>query len=373
MKPGAANKDAPHIVRFAKNEFANKRWMAVSNNIRCERSSGNYVPLKADFPAKGLFAMTVRGLKFPGDAQNKECILVFQIRKVITSPFDFRELEVVREEIEVRDIDNVTISTQEHTTTNIMTNNKPSSALSSATILDEIGEIDESVLGMEIEYSHIHKENESGTEGIVVHHAQNDPVDMSALSPDSSGDDETRHGSTERGTEQEREKERQSFGLEDFSEMVQALKKREEISGLELYGPFSMPLLHSEEKNYSLREVYDHDYKQRRKYCYATFTYGQYQVCLIEIDQSRLPQGCATYVLKSIAENPFTRSLAEGIVLKPFISYEKIDIIKNKAMVKGIAFISKKHPYGKDEDYYRRWAMDLLQLVAHNTGFQIKC
>lgn len=97
---------APHIIRFATSEYANKRWNAIRNSLfkeskAIEKSGANplYAPVKIDFPVQQKLNLLVRGKtietkkKIIGGPKNKTKILVFSILGE-NSNFGFKRYQV---------------------------------------------------------------------------------------------------------------------------------------------------------------------------------------------------------------------------------------------------------------------------------------
>ena len=357
MKPGSADSDAPHIVRFHKNEFAKQRWNAIGNNFRNEinRYSKTHVRFIADFPIRETFNMTVRGLRI-AHLNDREKILVFDIVEE-HSTFDFDDLEIVRNEYEVGTaprIDDV-IRTKAHITSDSLVNKAPSSLLATASINMLMPEKNPNISKMNKTKTYI------AQKGGDIHHTfqRDSSVDISVSSNTEDGEVDVRRGHMQRQDKEVKEKE--CFNLDDFKKMIGHLQG-DDIDMVQVNGPFKMPQRKNRKyRTISLREVYGKGDKGQREYLTVTFVCAEYYVCLIEIDQNMLPNGSATYVLASKGSHNFAADIDE--FLEAFVKYEGIKKISKEIEGKGIRCLSKNHPVKKEDKFYENWCEDLLMRI----------
>jgi hypothetical protein len=362
LKPGAANNDAAHIMRFCKNELARRKWHAIRNSLRSTSSAEaqTFAPIIIDFPVEQALHMTVRGLAFQDQKTGKEKILVLDILREDSS-FDFDDIEIIRDENERPSSEgkkNPVAKVKSFKTTNTLEIKVPASNLSTAAITAFVGPRNTNIPNMKVTRRYI-----KGKKGTVVRTEEGwEFVDVSLLPPDASGDKGVRPGDIVREPEEREPKEaKDAFTLNDFREMVEYLKNNPDVHNFMVNGPSLIP---SRVENpdtdylYSFREVYDKETNEIRQYMSVGFTYKDYYVCAIEIDQPNLSNGCASYVLTAEGNHDFNWDITD--LLKAYVQYKKVKDIRKKIEGKKMRFFSKYHPIAKIEQYYKSWCDELL-------------
>ena len=367
MKPGTANEHAKNIVRFEKNDFAEKRWRAIKNHLleekrELETRSGesSFVPLKIDIPVKQNIFMDVRALTIPGNMNTKEKILVFEIKKEY-SRYDFKYLiRLRRKQSDATSVEKEIIPTSAKETSSMLINEPPSSNLSTVTIIHNIEEKNTNVedvegfdLSIEAKDSTIRPLREILKEY----------VDKSLIQSELHGEESVRPGSIEQShKESQNAEDKSAFTLENFRCMIEMLKSQTDVVNLQIHEAQLIPARHESTQKFSLREAYNKVTKQRREYLHVTFRYLNLSVCLIEIDQTALPNGCATYGLVVEGDYKFTQNRIED-VLNAYVNNKQVKTISQKIKSHGFKFLSKHHPAKKEESYYKRWCEELLRKV----------
>lgn len=365
LKPGAANNDAAGILRFYGSEVARKKWYSIKNSLRKTSSEvKTFSPIIIDFPVEQALHMTVRGLSFPDQQSGKEKILVFDILKE-NSSFDFDDIEIIRDESERVQPEGAkkTRTVRAYKTSNTLKIKVPTSKLSHADIKAYVGERNTNIPNMKVTRKYTRKGKNSD---IVRVEEGWEAVDISLLPPETSGDKGTRPGEEVQEPEEREPKEaKDAFTLEDFKSMVQYLKNERDVHDFILNGPSSIPLRDAENPDYlySFREVCDKETNERRQYMSVNFTYKGHHVCVIEIDQTNLPAGCASYGLVVKGGRDFNNDVTA--FLKDFVWYKRVFAIRKAVEGKKIQFLSKHHPIGKTEKYYKGWCEELLWRIEH--------
>ena len=361
LKPGAANNDAAHIIRFCKNELARRKWHAIRNSLRSTSSAEaqTFSPIIIDFPVEQALHMTVRGLAFQDQKTGREKILVLDILREDSS-FDFDDIEIIRDENERPTSEgkkNPVAKGKSFKTTNTLEIKIPSSRLSRAEIKAFVGPRNTNIPNMRVIRSYI-----KGKKGTIVRTEEGwETVDISLLPPEASGDKGVRPGDAVQEPEEREPKEvKEAFTLEDFREMVQYLNNKPDVHGFMVNGPSVIPLRGVESSGYlySIREVCDKETNERRQYMSIGFTYKAHHVCVIEIEQTNLPVGCASYGLAAEGHHDFKEDITD--LLKAYVQYRKVKDIRKKVEGNKMRFFSKYHPIEKTEHYYKSWCEELL-------------
>lgn len=370
LKPGALDGDKERIVRFAVDEFANAKWIAIRyelNRIKSlllSRGEPYYsVPLKIDIPVKQVLNMKVRGLRFNSQGNSKEKILVLEIHKEdSTFPFDTLIQENVEKKTLVENKESQEILPAfAYKTSDRIRDESPSSYLKSLVIRSEaeekntnIGDIKVNRRCISEEVNEIHPEREGeGAER-----------DLSVMTPESSGDKSIRPGELNRKPKKKSEEKprevKKDSSFEDFKRLIGILESMEGVSDLKLSGPWPMPKKH-EGRSHTLRETYDRT--NPRQYLFATFMFNQQNGAVVEIDQRNLPNGSSIYILTSNLRG-ISESDVDGM-LKLYVKQKKMEEITIELKKDGIVFMYKNHPLAKkDEGYYKSWCEDLLKKIG---------
>jgi hypothetical protein len=367
MKPGAFHRDFKYIIRFAKDEHAKSKWYAIAHNIRKFKSeadligiSTNSVPFTADFPVKQVLNMTVRGLKFFDKKTGKQKILVFDILKE-NSSFNFKTVlfEIKGETPEVP-VNPEVIPTETYSTSNKLKNETPSTFLKYKHIWNKLVEKNTNAKNIRVLREYTYNEKKVIHTLHVSHETE---TDMSVMQARSSGDRRIRQGEVEeRVVSEDERKEKEGFTLDDFIDIAEGFSNHDGVIDLNIHPEDCMPLGDKKHKTCSLKEFYNKNTKDNRKFIYVTFKYKEYGVCLIEIDQRGLPSGTSTYVLVSHRGHSFSGEDVASL-LKMYVNNAEIKEIEKEFSVRDIRFLCKKHPKAKKEDLYERWRWTLLQKI----------
>lgn len=369
MKPGALYADYKHIVRFATDEYAKRRWLAVRNdmarikNILAQQNDpASFVPFMSDFPVRQVLNMRVRGLKFSDKETGREKILVLRILKEDSS-FGFEKVIIEKRGKKPPSSEAKGIKPSKALqTTDKLKNETPSAHLGSVYIRNEEEDtnINTGKIEAEVEYLEGEAAESHGT-----YESKESKIDLAIMEPRSSGDDNIRHGEVIPAVKSPREeipeKIKESSSMEDFIRMIEIMTDVEGVSELAFHGPEFMPYRYQDGSN-SLRETYDGNIRNRRQYMYATLTYEGRNIAVIEIDQTNLPNGSSIYILISQAGGISGEDVIS--MLKLYVRQRKMEEISKELGKNGIAFTYKKHPIAKEERHYKRWCEDILMKIA---------
>ncbi len=368
MKPGSANEDAKNIVRFEKNKFAIEKWKDIRINLLGEQKSAAavgkesaFVPLKIDFPVKQKFNMQVRALIFPGITDSKEKILVLEIKKEY-SRYDFKYLiRMRRKQSDATSIEKEIIPTLAKETSSALINEPPSSNLSTVTIIHNLEEKNSNV--EDVKVFDVPLEAKDSTIR-PLREILKEYVDISLIQSELHGEESIRPGSVEQAhKEPQNTEDKSAFTIENFRCMTEMLSSQTGVINLQIHEPRLMPARHESTQKFSLKEAYNKVTKQRREYLHVAFTYLTLSVCLIEIDQTALPTGCATYGLVIKGDYTFTQSHVAD-VLDAYVNNKTVGTISEKMKKQGFRFLSKHHPRKKENGYYYEgWCEELLKKI----------
>jgi hypothetical protein len=375
LNTNASDDDAADIIRFATNEHANRHWNNIVNNMRrhlLENDSsrrGSDIAFVADIPVVEELTMYVRGVRRFYPKIEKEKILVLEIL-IENSSYEFDNVVIERISHEIKTV-NVTKRCKARRTTNIVTVRVPTTALATIDIknTERHKNIHKEIMGVAKGYVD-HREG-SGTSVPVVQGEGEADISLDDAAHD--GDAGVRHGEIkppELGKKKERY--REDTSLKDFVEMANPLRQFESVEKFDLQGPFDLPKSSKQGSIGSLWEYYNKEHTICRQYMYATFNFKPVQsetigVCLIEIDQNRLPSTTSTYVLVSIGERRELTSYIEEFTQK-FVNRERIEAVKEHVESQGCIFYRKKHPHGKDAESYSSWRSALLGWIQGTIG-----
>lgn len=371
LKPGVLEDDMMRIVRFAVDEFAKAKWLAIKNelartrNLLRERGERHYsVPLKIDIPVKQILNMKVRGLRFKSQETGKEKVIVLEILKE-DSAFPFNTL--IKEERKRRTTAGMMeiLPTNTYKTSDRIKDESPSLYLRSLVIRSEAEEKNTNIGGIEVTREHIYEESD---EIHPIREGEGAERDLSVMMPESSGDESIRHGDlnskTKKKSEEKPREVKKDSSFEDFKRLTGILESIEGVSDLKVNGPYSMPKKHEGGSN-TLRETYDGT--NRRQYLFATFRLNQNFGAVVEIDQRNLPNGSSIYILTSNL-----REISESDVdemLKLYVKQKKMEEITRELKKDGIVFMYKNHPLSKkEEEHYKGWCEDLLKKIGERVA-----
>jgi hypothetical protein len=381
LRHSASSEDAPHILRFVKNEFAHKQWHAVHNSLveisrkyELARKNSYFVPLKIDFPVQQTIQMEIRGFKFWDNNKNKEKILVFEIMKE-NSQFDFDTITIQRRVKNKLLGDRTVIETERFKTTALVKNTYPASRFKRIPIKPTDKRTNPNLDDIKVLREYLDDEYESVIDETVPLTKDIEPaLGISVMESDGQGDNDTRPASVARQGEEEKDpkerKPREYFVLADFKKLMPHLQQQEEVTGMNISQLRYVPPKYQSRnrKLLSLKESYDKTLQNRRVFVCVSFKYKDKSVCLVEIDHDRLVNGPGTYVLTSDGgENP--DSFAD-MVVRRFVKGEKFKKTETDLQALGINFGSKKHPslikkmsILKKENAFRRWVLDLFRKI----------
>ncbi len=359
MKPGVPDSDAKYIILFTKDEYAKKQWFAIKNNLLKEKNLSSragretsVIPLLIDFPFTKAMNMDVRALRFKN--KNKEKILVLEILKERTSIFDFKKIIIIRREHR-KAIDKKVIMLEDCKTADSITTKEPAATLKPIKIKNT-GEDNIEELQIEIQKEYLPPKD---SETVAIFEMGDQKIDVSSAQPHTSGDTSTKHGLVERITKKGDEREREAFTLDDFVEMVTGLQSIRGVTDFLIHPKGYIPV--RGKNTSSLKEYYDKENKKGRMFIHVTFEYKGYRVCLVEIDQNKLPSGTSTYIL--VSGNGSISYEDVNSLLTLYVNNTGIEEIKRKFIVENIRFLCKNHPKAKNEELYERWRGTLLQKI----------
>lgn len=359
IKSGVPDSDAKYIILFAKDEYAKKQWLALKNNLLKEKKlliqagrDSSVIPLFIDFPFAQTMNMDVRVLRFKNNY--KEKILVLEILKERASIFNFKKITLIRREHR-KAINTKVIMLEDCKTADSITTKEPAYNLKPIKIKN-IGEDNIEELQIEIQKEYLPPKD---SETIAMFKRGNQKIDVSSAQPHISGDTSTRFGLVERVTEEDNLRNKEVFTLDDFVEMVKGLKFIDGVTDFLINPKSYIPL--RGKKILSLKEYYDKENKKRRLFIHVTFDYKGYSVCLVEIDQNKLPSGTSTYILVS-GKGSFDYEDVKSL-LRLYVNNTEIEDIVKEFSRQDIRFLCKNHPKAKKEELYERWRRTLLQKI----------
>lgn len=355
LKPGASDHDASDIVRFAKNGFARNRWNMIMNNIR--KKNGQYNPLQVDFPVEQDLSILARG-NLSDNPEGGKTFVVFEIQEE-NSGFPFDTISLLRRRYDSSGRDLMTISASDSKNSDRMTHSSPSAREIQKILKERVRISNPNEKAIVKTKAYIEPDPRGKREYLVVGIQREDEVDLSAQREKNSAKKISK-------AKIERNPEETVVGyetsLDEFIKMASELKGMEEITDWS----YSEQLVwqkprHKGKKRLSQKKSYDGTGDNRRRCGYISFQYRGKQVCLVEIDQKILLNGCSTFVLSS-AQHEAAKEADK--VVKWYVEAVTQEKMATRLARLGVAFQVKHHPSSNSEADRSSWISRLITILS---------
>lgn len=355
LKPGASDQDASDIVRFATNGFARNRWDMIMNYIR--KRNGQYNPLKVDLPVQQDISILARG-NFSENPEGGKTFVVFEILEE-NSRFPFDTISLLRRRYDSSGRDLMTISVSDSKDSDRMTHSSPAAREIQKILKERVRISNPNEKAIVKTKTYIEPDPRGKKEYLIVGVKREGEVDLSAQQEKNSAKKISK-AKIERN--QEETVAGYEMSLDEFVQMASELKEMEGITGWS----YSEQLVwqkprYNGKKRLSQKESYDGTEGNRRRCGYVSFQHQWKQVCLVEIDQRGLPNGCSTFVLCS-AEH---EAVAEADkVVKWYVEAVTQEKISARLAKVGVVFQVKHHPSSNSEADRSSWISRLLTILS---------
>jgi len=147
--------------------------------------------------------------------------------------------------------------------------------------------------------------------------------------------------------------------LEEFVRMAMELQGKKGVTDWSCSEETVWQKLRWKTTRLTLKESYDRTEANRRRYAQVTFQYKGKQVCLVEIDQRGLPNGCSTFVLLSGRHDA---ALAAKVV-KWYVESVTHEKVETRLARSGVSFRIKHHPPGNTASDRSNWLSRLIKIL----------
>lgn len=365
LKAGVAVADGSYLVHFHQHKYANDSWHSILDSLNRElyesASGAWHVPLKIPLPFKNRINISVRYSQLPN---NK--ILIHEIEDH-ESFFSFSNIKVItpgRNDDEDREEPRQVIPQKNRRKNKKLNQKPPSSHNTYAGIRNKIEETRLKYNGVVVEHE-VENDNEKTNVSKTTEHS-NESTNISSLSPVYGGDENTSHLNANQDNDFEKKNKKKSnkcqtlFTRNHFEQIYNTFSDNDDIKNLQLYTDEIYPKRIGVE-NCNLKETYDKNCNNRRRWHYMSFMYKKKYIVIIDLDQNGLPNGSSFFVLWAL--NPIYKSNINQL-LKDYASKKTIKAMKIIFKSKGITFIPRNHKCPNMKGHAKIWGHNLLKMLS---------
>lgn len=359
LKPGASDYDASDIGRFATNGFARNRWNMIMHYIR--KRSGQYNPIKVDLPVEQDLSILARGT-FSDNPEGGKTFVVFEILEE-NSRFPFDTISIFRRRYDSSGRDLMTISASDSKNSDRMTHASPSAREIQKILKERVRISNPNEKAIVKTKAYIEPDPRGKQEYLIVGIKREGEVDLSAQREINSAKKISK-AKIERDIERDQEEKTTGYemSLDEFVQMASELRDMEGISSWAYSEQrvWQKPRRKGK-KRLSQKESYDGTEGNRRRCGYVSFQHEGKKVCLVEIDQRALPNGCSTFVLCS---TEYEAAAVADKVVKWYVEAVTQEKISARLAKLGVVFQVKHHPSSNSEADRSSWISRLFTIIS---------
>mgnify|MGYP006921604899 CR=1 FL=1 len=190
-------------------------------------------------------------------------------------------------------------------------------------------------------------------------------TELSSLTPQAGGDEGTSHLNANQEEKNKEEKKKDSnrcitpFTREHFLQIFNALSDEEDVEDAKKYMDNKYPV--RVDKSCNLKETYDKNCKNRRKWHCFSFIYNDKHHTVVDLDQTGLNSGSSIFVFTS--SDPIGSGDINQL-LRDYAGNKTLQKIKDEFNAKSIVLTARKHKCPNKKGHAKSWIETLLKSLS---------